>query len=69
MTLKCITGIVTALTAAATAFSQPADRQLWNQGWTFTKDAQTKTVDLPHDWGVEGDFNQNYPGGAARPCP
>ena len=42
--------------------AQPASRIPFNEGWTFTKDGQSKTVDLPHDWGVEGRFDISYPG-------
>ena len=37
-------------------------RVLFNDGWTFEKDGAQKTVTLPHDWGVEGEFKQEYPG-------
>ena len=42
--------------------AQPAARVSFNDGWTFSKDGVTKVVDLPHDWGVDGPFNINYPG-------
>ena len=44
------------------AAAQPAGRQCWNEGWTFTKDGETRTLDLPHDWGVEQPFLQENPG-------
>lgn len=47
---------------AAVASAQTLSRQLFNEGWTFTKDGQSKVVDLPHDWGVEGPFRQIFPG-------
>ena len=34
----------------------------FNDGWTFTKDGTSRVLDLPHDWGVEGEFVQEYPG-------
>lgn len=35
----------------------------FNAGWTFSLDGSpARTVDLPHDWGVEGEFKQEYPG-------
>lgn len=37
-------------------------KSLFNDGWTFTKDGEMKAVTLPHDWGVEGPFEQVYPG-------
>ena len=46
--------------------AQPAGRTLLNDGWTFTKDGQSRTLDLPHDWGVEGDFRQEYPGESGK---
>ena len=42
--------------------AQPSSRQSWNEGWTFTKDGKTTGLDLPHDWGVEGPFNIEFPG-------
>ena len=54
--------IITLLAAVISAAAQPVGRELWNDGWSFTKDGSTRTVNLPHDWGVEGEFNQEYPG-------
>ena len=35
----------------------------FNKGWTFSLDGgEARPVDLPHDWGVEGEFRQEYPG-------
>ena len=50
------------LAVALSATAQPAGRQLWNQGWTFTKDGESRMLDLPHDWGVEQPFLQENPG-------
>jgi len=50
------------LATAAAAGAQTLHRQLFNDGWSFTKDGQIRTVNLPHDWGVEGPFQQVYPG-------
>ncbi len=56
------------LVAALTAFfmnisAQPSGGTfLWNEGWTFTKDGASRVLDLPHDWGVDGPFVQEYPG-------
>ncbi|MDT3366801.1 MAG: DUF4982 domain-containing protein, partial [Bacteroidota bacterium] len=47
--------------------------ELFNEGWKFAltevdasapafNDKGWRTLDLPHDWGVEGDFVQEYPG-------
>ena len=53
-------GAALMLTLAAAA--QPAGRALWNEGWTFTKDGESRVLDLPHDWGVEQPFRQENPG-------
>ena len=42
--------------------AQPLGRTLWNEGWLFSKDGASRVLDLPHDWGVEGAFRQEYPG-------
>lgn len=42
--------------------AQPAGRKNFNAGWTFTKDGASRLLDLPHDWGVDGPFVQEYPG-------
>jgi len=55
-----------ALALALTAAAQPAGRISWNEGWTFCKDGKEKTVTLPHDWGVEGEFRQEYPGESGK---
>ena len=54
--------LITLLASVISAAAQPAGLELWNSGWSFTKDGSTRTVNLPHDWGVEGEFNQEYPG-------
>ncbi len=56
--------IIAALLAAISLPSpaQQASRVSFNDGWTFRKDGVTKQVDLPHDWGVDGPFNIQYPG-------
>lgn len=51
-----------ALLCSFTALAQPFGRELFNRGWTFTKDGESRVLDLPHDWGVEGDFDPYYPG-------
>ena len=48
------------LTVSAAA--QPGGRQLWNEGWTFSKDGASRVLDLPHDWGVEQPFVQENHG-------
>ena len=59
------------LAAALTALSmnisaQPCGSSLWNEGWTFTKDGGRRVLDLPHDWGVDGPFVQEYPGESGK---
>ncbi len=56
-----IPAALTALLALKVA-AQPASRTSFNEGWTFTKDGKSRAVDLPHDWGVDGPFNIDYPG-------
>ena len=51
-----------ALFAAMALQAQPVGRQNWNKDWTFTKDGESRTVTLPHDWGVEAPFAQEHPG-------
>jgi beta-galactosidase len=60
--MKKLLTILSALGVALVAAAQPAGRELWNDCWSFTKDGSTRTVNLPHDWGVEGEFNQEFPG-------
>ena len=50
------------LLGSLTAAAQPSGRIPWNEGWTFSKDGEERVLDLPHDWGVEGPFRQEYPG-------
>ena len=46
-----------------TPYPSRPDRTSLNRGWTFTLEGEApRTVNLPHDWGVEGDFRQEYPG-------
>lgn len=47
--------------SAMPLLAQPLGRTLWNQGWIFSKDGESRKLDLPHDWGVEGEFRQEYP--------
>ncbi len=50
------------LLSCFTAAAQPLGRESWNEGWSFTKDGVTRTLNLPHDWGVEAPFAQENPG-------
>ena len=51
---------------AFAAAAQPAGRVPFNDGWTFVKDGESRVVDLPHDWGVDGPFKQEYPGESGK---
>ena len=62
MKYKQTTSFLCALALCAAAFAQPSGRQSWNQDWNFTKDGETRTLNLPHDWGVEQPFLQENPG-------
>ena len=62
---RLIVCLVVALAAVAAA-AQPAGRTSFNEGWTFVKDGESRPVDLPHDWGVEGAFKQEYPGESGK---
>ena len=62
MEYKQTTTFLCALALCAAAFAQPSGRQSWNQDWNFTKDGETRTLNLPHDWGVEQPFLQENPG-------
>lgn len=61
--------ILTAALVAAGSFAalaQPVNREPFNDGWTFTRNGESKVVNLPHDWGVEGPFVQEYPGESGK---
>ncbi len=60
--IACLAMTLWAMAAAA----QPAGRTSFNEGWTFEKDGTSRKVDLPHDWGVEGAFKQEYPGESGK---
>ena len=59
---RIIVFLVIVFSSAFVALAQPSGRISWNEGWTFTKDGVSRVLDLPHDWGVEGPFRQEYPG-------
>ncbi len=61
--MKRLASICSFILLCALSFAQPASRESFNHGWTFSKDGGCRRIlDLPHDWGVEGDFSQEYPG-------
>ena len=37
-------------------------KQLFDADWQFSQDSTTwRTVNLPHDWSIEGDFDKDAP--------
>ena len=54
------------LAAGLAATAQPAGRTLFNEGWIFEKGDVRRSLDLPHDWGVDGAFDQTYPGESGK---
>lgn len=61
MNLRFSSSLIFAFSAAM-LFAQSGARSSFNENWTFEKDGQTRQLDLPHDWGVESEFEQVYPG-------
>ncbi len=75
--------ILVVWTVCVAVYAQDMNRQLFNDGWRFlladktadysgtnVDDSAWRTLDLPHDWAVEGDFSQDNPsgtGGGALP--
>lgn len=43
--------LVAALSASCALLAQQ-QRQLFDDGWTFTQNGQTVSVNLPHDWDI-----------------
>ena len=62
MTQKQTVSFLCALALSVAALAQPSGRQCWNKNWTFTKDGESRTLNLPHDWGIEQPFLQENPG-------
>lgn len=65
--------VLLTLISATTGFSQPTRQTLlFNEGWTFHKgditngdkptvnEADWKAVELPHDWSIEGPFDEQW---------
>ena len=66
---KSFFNIAFAFMAAALSLNmsaQPLGSTLWNDGWTFSKDGERRILNLPHDWGVDGQFVQEYPGESGK---
>ena len=41
-----------------------ARQELFDANWQFSGDSTTwRTVNLPHDWSIEGDFDKDAPAG------
>ena len=38
----------------------------FNEGWSFTRDGKTLSVNLPHDWAIAGPFDPNGEGGTGK---
>jgi beta-galactosidase len=77
--LACVLFTSFALGDAAQAQDAAArERVSFNAGWRFSKtdpapamqagfdDAAWRKLDLPHDWGIEGPFKQEYPGDTGK---
>ena len=46
------------------AGKQTIRKQLFDANWSFSKDScQWRSVDLPHDWSIEGTFSKDAPAG------
>lgn len=72
MKLKLFTSLAMALLTVATTNAE-SSKELFDYGWRFTKgeavgaespsfnDSKWESVDLPHDWSIEGEFSQDNP--------
>ncbi len=46
------------------AATTPQRKQLFDDNWSFSQDSTLwRTVNLPHDWSIEGDFDKDAPAG------
>lgn len=75
--MKKKTFILGMMLAALGLQASADDRLLFDEGWKFIQkdstlmswygfdDSQWRTLDLPHDWAVEGDFMASAPSGAS----
>ena len=65
--MKQIVALFAALLMAVTAFGADKGiirKRLFDTDWQFSQDsAQWRTVNLPHDWSIEGDFDKDAPAG------
>ena len=78
MKAQKLTALLLSAVSALGLYAQPSSRENFGKGWTFSsptsptdleqlaspKDNSFKgrTVDIPHDWGVDGSFQQLYAG-------
>ena len=65
--MKQIVALFAALLMAATSYGADKGiirKRLFDADWQFSKDSTTwRTVNLPHDWSIEGDFDKDAPAG------
>ena len=65
--MKQIAALLSALLMAVTAHGVNhgfARKQLFDAGWQFSQDStKWRTVNLPHDWSIELDFDKDAPAG------
>ena len=65
--MKQILSLLAALLMAATTYGARQDqirKKLFDADWQFSQDSTTwRTVNLPHDWSIEGDFDKDAPAG------
>ena len=65
--MKQIVALFATLLMAATTFGANQGnvrKQLFDADWQFSGDSTTwRTVNLPHDWSIEGDFDKDAPAG------
>ena len=65
--MKQIVALFAALLIAATSYGADKGiirKRLFDADWQFSQDSTTwRTVNLPHDWSIEGDFDKDAPAG------
>ena len=65
--MKQIVALFAALLMAATSYGADNGiirKRLFDADWQFSQDSTTwRTVNLPHDWSIEGDFDKDAPAG------
>ena len=59
--------LLATLTFGLTLPAQPSGRSGFNKGWEFTLEGEMPcVVDLPHDWGIEKEFDLSYPSATGK---